>query len=680
MGVNCIEKNKIILGCIILLFLFSFSITTAKGAISCTEYTAQYDCLTYYGGTCTTIEAPQMTTYAVLSDTQLDYGDSTTITIRVTNDDDNMQLHCSYQVDGGTWSSPITVNKGSTVTIGTPSITAPTTQVSQVTTKDVNVNIHCDGEYYYIIGCWCANGCQLQVLSYTYPLQSTIDQQNQQASASSAITTAQNLISEAQSAINDAQAKITEANNIGADITTANSYLSTANTYLQNAQTQLSSAQSSYSIADYTSASTYAQQAQTSATNAKNSANSAKTAAEQAIQQVSTEQIEASNKISDANSAIDTAKKSIDDADSLINNATIIGMDTTQAEADVATARSKVQTAETYLSEATTAFNSKNYDLAKSKADSAKSYANSADSIAISAYNTLWVVYAVSREAGEAIATADTTVSQMNEILTKLDYVLRSIRTYGIDTANTDSVVTEAKINTNTAEDLLSQSKNKLNSGYNTDAVNLANSAKTSADSAYNRLDTIVLTLSFSIQDGLDEAYLEKESNLESARQNVQDAANTYGSDSDTIITAQDEIADAEAGMIDASSKMSDVESASSLTDLVENAELAFSALDDVQQHTDSANSYANAARMGLINTVAGAIAVTGAAGGGFLYWRKKKGKGRSHKKEIVAGVAVAGAASAAAVGMALRNRCKKCGSKVTKNHKFCHKCGKKVN
>jgi len=483
--------------------------------------------------------------------------------------------------------------------------------------------------------------------------------------AEAEINTAKNLISDAQSAINSAQSKIQEASKIGADVIQANSYLSSANTALNNAQTYLSSAQTSYNTGIYESAKNSAQQAQTYANNAKTYANQAKSSAEQAMQQVSQEKIDAANAKSSAYSAIDTAKKAIKEAEGLINNATIIGMDTTQAEGDVATARSKLKSAEDYYSEATSAFDAANYALTKQKATSAGSYAKDAESLATSAYNSLWVVYSQKRVAAEAITNADSEVSQMNEINTKMTYILRNMKTYGVDTTETKTVADEAKTNTDTAEDLLSQAKNRLNAGYTSEAADLAVQARDKAAASHNRLDTVVLNLKFGIQDALEAAYNQKQTNLKQAKSEVQSAGQTYGADNELIIKAQEEVSSAETALNDAKSKMDAVETSESLTNLLTNAKAAFEGLDTAQQQIGMAKADASAAGMGLYQTIAIGGAAIAAVGGGFLYWRRKRKKGEKAEKETEE--------------RKKPDQCSKCGAKLSKKHKFCPKCGTKV-
>ena len=528
---------------------------------------------------------------------------------------------------------------------------------------------------------------------YQMELAAQAEEQMAQSTASSEINTAQNLISDAQSSVNSAKNKISEASAVGADITQANSYQSSANTALNNAQTYLSTAQTSYTSSNYESAKSSAEQAQTYANNAKSSANQAKSSAEQAMQQITRQKTESSNKISGASSAIDNAKKTIKEAEGLINNATVIGMDTTQSEGDVATARSKLQSAEDYYKEATTAFDANNYDLAKQKASTAESYAGDAESKASSSYNSLWVVYSKKRVAAGAITSADSEVSQMNEINTKMTYVLRNMKTYGVDISETQTVAEECKSSADSAEDLLSQSKNRMSSGYTDDAANLAVQARDKAATSHNRLDTIVLNLKFGIQDALEAGYNQKLANLEEAKGAVQSASETYGADEVLVIKAQEDTANAESILKEAKSKMDLIDSSDSLSDLLTNAKSAFEALEKTQEEADKAKENAENAKMALYQSGAAGAAGIGVIGGGFLYWRRKKKnkvddipekreemkksekkhekkkeekkhktKHKEEKKKKDKGIF-----------------CGHCGAKVQKDQKFCGKCGKKV-
>ena len=526
------------------------------------------------------------------------------------------------------------------------------------------------------------------VYEQTVSLQCNVLTQQSQAE----INTAQNLINDAQSSVNSAKSKINEVSAVGADITQANSYQSSANTALNNAQTYLSTAQTSYASGNYESAKSSAKQAQTYANNAKSNANQAKSSAEQAMQQVTRQKTESSNKISGASSAIDNAKKTIKEAEGLINNATVIGMDTTQSEGDVATARSKLQSAEDYYKDATTAFDADNYDLAKQKASTAESHAGEADSKASSSYNSLWVVYSKKRVAAGAITSADSEVSQMNEINTKMTYVLRNMETYGVDISETQTVAEECKSNTDSAEDLLSQSKNRMSSGYTDDAVNLAVQARDNAATSHNRLDTIVLKLKFGIQDALEAGYNQKLSNLEEAKGAVQSASETYGADEVLVIKAQEDAANAESILKEAKSKMDLIDGSDSLSDLLTNAKSAFEALERTQEEADKAKESAENAKMVLYQSVAAGAAGIAALGGGFLYWRRKKKKvdDMPEKKEERKKSEKKHEKKKEEKKHKTKHKeekkkkdegkfCGHCGAKVQKEQTFCGKCGKKV-
>ncbi|MCD6557631.1 MAG: hypothetical protein J7K31_01200 [Candidatus Aenigmarchaeota archaeon] len=557
------------------------------------------------------------------------WGESKSVFVNVKCLNSFQDCQCYDRVDTGSWSAKYSINPGQTEPRNFNLPPVPSSGKGQVSyVIEVKCNEFWDSTFVY----------KSLTINLNYPTdaqwQEYQQQQTAKAQAKAEIITAQNLISDAQSAINSAQSKITEATVVGADITQANSYLSSANTALSNAQTYLSTAQTSYNAGNYESAKTSAQQAQTSANDAKSYANQAKSSAELAMQQITKEKTEASNKISSASSAIDNAKKAIKEAEGLINNATIIGMDTTQAEGDVATARSKLQSAEDYYSEATTAFDAENYDLAKQKATSSESYAKDAESLASSAYNSLWVVYSKKRVAAEAITSADSEVSQMNEINTKLAYILRNMKTYGVDITETKTVVDETKLNTDAAEDLLSQAKNRMSAGYTDEAASLAVQARDKAAASHNRLDTIVLNLKFGIQDALEAGYKEKQLNLEQAKVAVQSASETYGADNELVIKAQEDVTNAESSLKDAKSKIDSVEASESLTELLTNAKLAFEGLEVTQQHIDKAHENANAAKMKLYQTIAAGAAGVSATGGGFLYWRRKKNRKSNNIKQ----------------------------------------------
>jgi hypothetical protein len=451
------------------------------------------------------------------------------------------------------------------------------------------------------------------------------------------LSNANNAIVDTETEIINANNKITEANNLGADITTAQTKLNEANAKLTTARTESSTAQISCDSGDTINGQSQANTAKNSANIATEKATEALNSAQQSITVFKQLTEEASNKKSSAYSAIDTTKKSIKEAEDLISNATVLGMDTTQAEANIATARTKLKSAEDYYTESTSAFEIKNYELSKDKATTSESYAKDAETMASSAYNSLWTIYSKKRVGAETILTANAQVSKMNEIMTKMEYVLRNIEESGIDISTTKSVVDEAKISVDEAEDVLSEAKNKFEAGYTEQSADLAVQAKTNADTADNRLDTIVLNLKFEIQDALEIAYKQKQANIEQTKNKVQSASESYGADNELVIDAQKASSDAETSLSEAELKINSIETSESLTELLANAEDAFTSLEQTQVHMTQANTKADEASGQIYQTIAVGATGVAIAGGGFLYWRKKKKtKHKSKEKKKV--------------------------------------------
>jgi len=310
--------------------------------------------------------------------------------------------------------------------------------------------------------------------------------------------------------------------------------------------------------------------------------------------------------------------------------------------------------------------------LTKQKAESAESYAKDAESLATSAYNSLWVVYSKKRVAAEAITSADTEVSQMNEILTKMDFVLRDMEKYGVDVATTKSVYTEAKQNVDSAEDLLSQSKNRLQAGYNDEAANLAVESRNKAASSHNRLDTMVSTLQVNIKQALDKAFSEVQSKLEDAKSKADNAANTYGADPDAVLKAHNDISTAEQMMTEVSKKIELVQNAEDLTGLLSVAEEAFKLLGDAENEIASGVKNADEAVMALIRNVgAGAAVVASLGGGGFLYWRRKKKRSKEKPKQKKI--------KKEEDKKTKERICSKCKIKLAEDDNFCPKCGERM-
>jgi len=326
------------------------------------------------------------------------WGETKQISINVQCDNSAQSCRCKAYWDDE-WSSEFLINPQSSTTRYV-SVTAPSTgQGSQSHNYRVGCNEYWDSTYVYDDAPFTVNyPTDAQWSQYQAELQA-------KAQAESAKNAASSAISSANSAINSAQSRVNEASKIGADVSSATQYIN--------------SAQSDYSTSYY-------QQAQSKASSAQSSASQAKSQVDSIIEEYNRKKTEAQNKVSDSNSAIDTAKQRIDAGDKVIGDATIIGLDTAQAKADIATARSKIDTAEDYYKEASNLFSTGNFEGAKSKAQSAIDLSNQAENLATIAYNTLNERLTVAGESSKAILNANSEISQMNEILTKMDYIVRS--------------------------------------------------------------------------------------------------------------------------------------------------------------------------------------------------------------------------------------------------------------
>ncbi len=455
----------------------------------------------------------------------------------------------------------------------------------------------------------------------------------------SALESARAMISDASKEINTADAKIKEANKIGSDVASATASLNQANSYYTSAQTKLSTAQSSCSSQDRTSGVSQADEAKNLALQAKTSAVTARSTSEKLIEDYNKIKIEAQNKVSDSNSGIDTANKRIGDADKKLSEAIALQdtglIDMVQAKADVATAKSKIETANTYYKEASNLFAAGNFEGAKSKAQSAIGLADEAETLATSAYNDLDKKLSVLGECSKAILNANTEVSQMNEILTKMDYIIKNTEKWGVKLNDTKSVVITAKSNVDSSEDLLSQAKNRAASGSFSDCVDLANQARDKSAASRNRLDTMTESMSLSIQDTLEKAYADLNTKITSAEEEVQSAQNTYGATPNLNVDAQNDLSAAKSSLVQTSKDIESVKSATGLMPLLEKAEASFKSVELTQQKITSAIDNAKSAKMGLTKKIAvGAAVVAAAGGGGFLYYRsRKKRKGKVHKE-----------------------------------------------
>lgn len=451
----------------------------------------------------------------------------------------------------------------------------------------------------------------------------------------SALENARNSISDASKEIIGAESKIKEATNIGADVATATSYLNQANSYLSTAQTKLSTAQSSCA-GDKTSGVSQANEAKTAASQAKTNAVNAKNTAEKLIEEFTKKKKEASNKISQASSKMDDVNVMIQKTESMIYNATQIGWDTIKYESAVKSARAKIDLAKTYYSEASSALNQNNVNLAIQKATSALTYATEGYNLIDPLYRDLDTTLIKMGVVVSAVLQATTEISQMNNILTKMDYVVISTEKWGVSLVETKGVLSTAKTNVDSAEDLLSQAKNNLQAGAGIDdatTINIANEARNKAANSRNRLDTMTHTISLSVQEALEKAYNSINTKIKEAESEVVSAQNTYGATPDYIISAQNNLANARNSLKQSASYIQSVKSAPGLTELLEEADKSFKALNSAEEKTTLSIKEAKAAKMGLVKKVAiGAAGIAAATGGGFLYYRSRKKKGKKKK------------------------------------------------
>ena len=493
---------------------------------------------------------------------------------------------------------------------------------------------------------------------------------------------AKDMLTSANLKINSANKRITEASDLGADVSSATQYIRQAESDYSSADTLLSNGDSSFASNDYTTANSYYDQSLNKASTAQTSAANAESMIDKIIEAYNKEKTEAQNEVSDANSAIDTAKQRIDDADKVIEDATIIGLDSAQAKADVATARSKIKTADDYYSEASNMFSANNYESSKSKSQSAIILADEAEILATKAYNSLQERLTVAGESSKAILNANSEISQMNEILTKMDYIVISTEKWGVDLTETKSVVSTAKLNVDSAEDMLSTAKNRQSSGSFDIAVNSANEARDNAASSKNRLDTMTQGISISTQDALEKAYTNLELKLKEAEAEVQSALSTYGATPELIINSQNELSEAKKSLQQAKNDIGEVETAAGLMSLLEKTEIAFNSIDLTEQKITNSIENATNAKMGLTKKVAiGATVVAGTIGGGFLYYRKRKnnkGKEKQPKKKEKSDEKKNEKIEPKKKEEKKIDKCPKCEHKIEKE-KFCPECGEKI-
>jgi hypothetical protein len=306
--------------------------------------------------------------------------------------------------------------------------------------------------------------------------------------------------------------------------------------------------------------------------------------------------------------------------------------------------------------------------------------ATDANSLATDSYTNINTVMGTLGEAAKAIIAASSEISQTDEVLTKMNFVIASVEKWGVYLTEAKDITTTGQTSIDQAKDLLSESKNRLQAGVSSESVAKAIAARDKAAEPANRLSRIVSSLSTQTQSALEKAYLDANSKVNSAEATVTDAAGTYMATQSEVTAAQTDLAESKSQLANASSGINEVKSATDLTTFLSKSSLAFSALDNVNNKVASVNAHASAAKMGLYVTTAGVGAVVAAgAGGGFLYWRRKR-----KAPKFVTGLEKEVKKIEKEIDKVIEEKpkgkfCKKCGGKIGKGVKFCPDCGKKM-
>jgi len=596
-------------------------------------------------------------------------GKSQTVTITVTNTMSSYPINCDQGIGS--------VSAGGSNTNYKVTVTAPSTGSGQ-TTQTATVT------------CTWQGG--------TSSTQSTVITVNYQSNpCDAALADARTGISDAQTAISSAQSKIKEANDLGADVTAAQASLNQANSDLLTAQSGLATAQSTCNSGNTATGASQANNAKTSASQAQTEATNALNSAQQAVTTFQQKKTDASNKISDANSALDNTGLMANKADNVLQNATALnaalpqalgGLDLVSQKSNIATARAKLDQARQYIKDAQTAFDQKNFDSAKSKADSALQLANDANSLATDSFTKINTVMGTLGVAANDYLTASSEISQTDGILTKMDYVIRSVEKWGVNLGEAKQITSDGKSSIDQAKDLLSQAKNRLQSG-STDASAKAIEARDKAAEPANRLNRIVSSINTQTQSAMEKALSDASGRINSAEANVNGAAGTYMATQSEVIAAQNDLTSAKSYLSNATSASKGAAQAIDLTSFLDKASVTFSALEQLQSKVQSADTHANNAKLGLYTTVGGAGAVAaGAAGGGFLFWRKKRKsqpaaegtkKKESDERTEKAEKPTDKKGEHRAKGKPKGNFCGNCRMRVEQSVKFCPRCGKRI-
>ena len=263
----------------------------------------------------------------------------------------------------------------------------------------------------------------------------------------------------------------------------------------------------------------------------------------------------------------------------------------------------------------------------------------------------------------------------MNDLYGKLDYIIKATEKRGIALEQAKGVTVNSKGDIDSAEDLISQAKNRYEAGAYTEAVQLAIKARDSASKANNRLDTIGSTVKSQVQDALDKAYLAMEEEVSNTETEVKSGEETYGSDAKQVVSAKELTTKSKTKLAEVKSAIDRVNTASKLEDVLTEADTAFKSLDSIQEDLNSSLEKIGSAKRVRIITIASGIAVVVAGiGGGFLYYKKKKSKhpkDKEHKKEAKEEKPIEKKGEG--------KHCTECGYALKGKEKFCSKCGTKV-
>jgi len=543
---------------------------------------------------------------------------STTVVVTVRNNGDYI-VNCQYKGYDTNWYDMGSIYPGGSAQSSSIKITADVAR----SMNTYSIDVKCTDSY----GSSSTDSTSVTIIYQPHP-------------ADAAIEEARNMINDAYNEISKAENEINKASNLGADTTSAYSYLTQAKSYITSANTDYNTAKSSYASTSCDQALTQAQSAKYYAQQAKTYATYAYNAANEAISEIEKEKTEASNRIISAQNKINEAQTSIDRADSIINNATTIltaifgegkwersttlGMDAIQAEADVESAKAELDNAKQYLSMANTEFNKGNYEMVRDNCDSAIDNALTAKNIADRAYNSLYSTVQRANVAYNEMSSAMKEIQTTNRIYNAMSEVVRSAKEH-TNLSSVEAIINECKSMIDEGEDYYSQAQNKFSAGYYEDSVDLAIKARDAVAEAHNRLDRVVENLRVTVEDTLDRKYSEIESEIQAARDKINEASNTYASNGDEISVAQNFIQKAEIALKEAKSMISNVKQITDFNEFPTAAANAFEKLNQAASLTIEARNHAQSAINWGYATVGGAVlAAVGGAGAGFMYWRRK--------------------------------------------------------